>query len=87
MEILLKADSPAKVNEVDKIKGAFPLLLAAQNGHQDIVKLLLAHDADPRQQCPAPGKEGIFITALDAAESLEHKEIAQLLRHAMKGKD
>ena len=87
VEILLKAGSPDKVNEVDKIKGAFPLLLAAQNGHQDVVKLLLAHDANPHQKYPVPGKEGIFITALDAAESLKHKEIAQLLRHAMKGKD
>ena len=87
VEMLLNADPPANVNAVDEASGAFPLLLAAQNGHQDIVKLLLAHDADPHQQCPVPGKEGIFITALDAAESLEHAEIAQLLRHAMKGKD
>ena len=87
VEMLLNADPPANVNAVDETSGTFPLLLAAINSHQDIVKLLLAHDADPHQQCPAPGKEGIFVTALDATESLEHKEIAQLLRHAMKGKD
>ena len=87
VERLLNADPSADVNVVNEISGSFPLLLAAINGHQDIVKLLLARDADPRQQCPALGKEGIFVTALDAAESLEHKEIAQLLRHTMKDKD
>jgi ankyrin repeat protein len=55
-------------------KGHSPLLEAAANGSLDIVKILLAHGADPQ----AKTDEG--KSALDFAEQAGHTELATYLR-------
>ena len=56
--------------------GATALYLAARNGHRDVVKLLLHHQADPA----IANQNG--ETAVDAAMKGNHSDILDLLRAA-----
>lgn len=54
-----------------------PLMIAAIRGHVDLVRLLLAHGADPRSQ------DGKGRTALTLATTKGHADVAQVLSAAM----
>ncbi|MDA8120063.1 MAG: ankyrin repeat domain-containing protein [Gammaproteobacteria bacterium] len=53
--------------------GAFPLLVAAGEGHTECVRLLLENGANPTRQHPEVG------TARDVAVSFDHLDIIALL--------
>ena len=46
VQLLLAAEG-VDVNQVDPSTGNFPLLIAADDGHAEVVRLLLARGADP----------------------------------------
>ena len=56
--------------------GVSPICVAAQNGHTECIKLLLAAGADPRSSF-----KGTF--ALDIARQKQHAECARLLEAAL----
>ena len=57
------ADTAALCNTVDEETGAFPLLLAAQNGHAEVAGLLLDKDAEPNRV----NEDGLFPLLMAAA--------------------
>jgi hypothetical protein len=63
----------ARVNQVDPRTGFFPLLYAAQNGHAEVVRLLLAGGAEVGQAHSSLG------TSLVLAQSQGHADVARLL--------
>lgn len=71
----LLATSKADVNGRDE-NGNTPLIVAAQNGHDDVVATLLAAKADVR----AKNNQG--QTALDLAVTGGHDECVRLLKQA-----
>ena len=75
LKAVLKGDDNATLcNTVDGKTGAFPLLLAAQNGHDKAVALLLAKGADPNRI----HKDGGFPLLL-AAQNGHDQAVATLL--------
>ena len=67
------ADTAALCNTVDEETGAFPLLLAAQNGHAEVVGLLLDKDAEPNRV----NEDGLFPLLMAAQQG--HAEVVRLL--------
>ena len=55
--------------------GGSPLYIAAENGHTEVVKLLLANKADVNARCKTNGEKPI-----DAARRNHHLEIVKLLQ-------
>lgn len=54
--------------------GYTPLITASRNGHTDIVRLLLVHNADPNIRCEAFNTfPKVYLTALDVAENSDIK--------------
>ncbi|GIY11810.1 hypothetical protein CDAR_516591 [Caerostris darwini] len=51
-----------------------PLHIAAENGHLDIARILLEHDAD------ILAKDSSGLTAMDLAEKTEHPHVMELLK-------
>jgi ankyrin repeat protein len=76
--VRLMLDAGADVNEVGRW-GTTALSSAAAAGHVEVVKLLLAHGADTTVK----GQEG---SALDIAIKKGYKNVARLLRQALKKK-
>ena len=66
----------ANVNAANNRYGAPPLMLASQNGHAEVVKLLLAAGANVN----ATANNG--STSLMAASSNGHVDVIQLLKAA-----
>lgn len=69
-------DSPEAVNCADETNGNRPIHIAAQNGHNDLVKLLIKKNAD----LAAKNLKG--NTALHMAVGYDYYETAQLLMKA-----
>lgn len=69
-------DKGADVNAKGADDGLTPLMLAAQNGHAEVVKALLARDADVSAKSNDNG------TALSRAEQGSHAEVVKLLKAA-----
>lgn len=70
MELLIDAD--ADIDQADE-NGLTPLILAAQNDHQDAATLLL------RKGCSASMRSVDGLTASDHARNLGHLEMEDLL--------
>jgi hypothetical protein len=66
-------NNPSAVNSVDPVTKNQPIHIAAQNGHFDLVKLLLERGADPNS------KNGKDNTPLHMAIGYDYYECAQLL--------
>ena len=82
LELLLNSD--ADVDQKNKM-GATALMMAATNGHYDIVQMLLDHGADPKISIKIDTEEDFErgtisrITALTMATSYGHQEISDLI--------
>ena len=63
----------AQINAIANSNGLTALMMAAREGHRDLVAMLLAGDADPNLKSHAG------VTALAAARERELKEIVELL--------
>ena len=69
-------DKGANVNAIDK-DGSTPLMFCAQHGHNDIVKLLLGHGADPKIK----GSHG--LSAIEFAQQKDLQETEKILQEKM----
>ncbi len=72
--VKLLIDKGADVNAIEATEAFSPLMMAAGLGQIDIVKVLLAHNANKEL------RDNDGDTALTHAETSKHAEIAQLLR-------
>ena len=87
--VRLLIDNGAKVNQASK-KGSTPLFWAAWEGHTEIVKFLLANDADPEKEVKllSMGRFSISYSPLKAAQVIsENKEAAEMIETALQLKE
>ena len=65
----------ANVDQATKNNGLFPLYAASQNGHLEVVKMLLDKGADTRKA------SNNRMTPYDIALQNGHSEVVELLRY------
>ncbi|KAL9642532.1 hypothetical protein ABK040_011099 [Willaertia magna] len=70
----------ADINQVNKFGNA--LFIAALEGHEDVVKILLKHGAETKVKCPSKSfLHDDHLTPLQAAQLRENYSIVKLLEH------